>query len=293
MIIINDSQKTLQERFLEDIANELKVEGINKYVIMFRYNPDNYFLTHANIADKIDQEYKFNLANINTYISRIADAIINRFADKIKQDSITIERSNQRGRPNEEFSPYKITYKWLWEKEFPRRAWDLAKEIAKLASTELRMVSSEIAKSLDISEFTDLIDDDYSIKSGNPYHLSIKFPYLNHYLLLINENIDGQKVLLSPSKIIADIPFTQLSEELVLPLNDEKRKRIPYLRYKGEGIEYFLALITEQPIELSWISELSRNDDYFLDQNRLEEIFNKISKQRNSQLFYKQFNLIQ
>ena len=112
-------------------------------------------------TDKLYQEfYKDSL-----YYTNLQFIYVNKDneIDKIKQDSITIERSNQRGRPNEEFSPYKITYKWLWEKEFPRRAWDLAKEIAKLASTELRMVSSEIAKSLDISEFTDLIDDDYSI----------------------------------------------------------------------------------------------------------------------------------
>lgn len=294
MSIVNNSQKTLQNRFLEVIADELKFEEIKRYVIMFRYNPDNYSLTHANIAEKINHEYPFNLANINTYISRVADDIIDRFADKIEQDyNITIEKKNQRGRPIEKSSPYKIAYKWLWEKEFPRRAWNLVKEIATLASTELRMVSSETARSLDISDFIDLIDDDYSIKSGHSYHLSIKFPYLNHYLLLINENTDGQKALLSPSKIIADIPFTQLSGELVLPLNDERRKRIPCLRYKGEGIEYFLALITEQPIELSWISELSPAADYFLDQNRLEEIFNKVSKQGNSQLFYRQFNLIQ
>ncbi|MFM6542706.1 MAG: hypothetical protein ACKPH4_02310, partial [Microcystis panniformis] len=48
-----------------------------------------------------------------------------------------------------------------------------------------------------------------------------------------------------------------------------------------------------QPIELSWVNGESDPTDLILSQERLEEIFIKLGQQGNSEVFYKQFKVVE
>jgi hypothetical protein len=53
--------------------------------------------------------------------------------------------------------------------------------------------------------------------------------------------------------------------------------------------KYFLAIVTEQPLSLSWIRPDSHPKDIVVDDKRLNEIFKLLGQQHNCQVFYKKF----
>jgi len=61
------------------------------------------------------------------------------------------------------------------------------------------------------------------------------------------------------------------------------------LRFNAVGEEYFLAIVTEQPLSLSWVRPDSHPKDIVVDDKRLHEIFKILGQQQNSQVFYKTF----
>jgi hypothetical protein len=64
------------------------------------------------------------------------------------------------------------------------------------------------------------------------------------------------------------------------------------LRFKAVGEEYFLAILTEQPLSLPWVRPDAHPKDIVVDDKRLQEIFKLLGKQHNSQVFYKKFLVI-
>jgi hypothetical protein len=147
-------------------------------------------------------------------------------------------------------------------------------------------------RGLNLGEDVILKDNGHCIKLKESYQLHINLLSRDKYLLLINESVEGEFYLISPSKAFADIPYTILSEGLYLPPDDDKKERAPFFRFNTIGNEYFLAIVTEQPIELSWIKLESDPRDIILNQERLEEIFIKIGQQSNSEVFYRLFKVV-
>ncbi len=298
MVNINDTsndKNLLQKAFLKEVLQHLDfTSDFSKYLFKLRYDPKNQTKKLISIAKMIKNEYDpFEESCINTYAKRVNDRIVEVFKQEMLLDQVNISliSNNSRGHPQNSISPYQITYKWLWEKKFPRIGWELAKEIATPAFEGLNMVDIETAErglNLDVIP----TDDGCCIKLKERYCLQVSLSCREQYLLLINESVEGNSYLLSPSKAFADVPYTVLSEKLCLPLNDGKKGRAPFFQYDAEGDEYFLAIVTEQPIELSWVHWESDRGDIILNQERREEIFVKVGQQSDSQVFYKQFRVV-
>jgi hypothetical protein len=96
--------------------------------------------------------------------------------------------------------------------------------------------------------------------------------------LLINETVEGNFYLFSPSRAFAYVPYTKLSEGLRLPPSEGLAR---FFQYDAVGDEYFLAIVTEQPIELSWVNGESDPTDV------------KLGQQGNSEVFYKRFKVVE
>lgn len=288
----NNNNNKLQEAFLSRIVPQLSFNAdTHNCLFTVRYHPQHQGKKLREIARIIKNDYKisFDEAGVNILAKRVNDKILKIFQQEIKQDGIII--------PENRVSPYQITYQWLWTKKFPRMGWKLIQEIAKPAFEELNMIDIDIEGSkrgLGLDLGSDIIssENDNYIKIKTPYRLHINLPIQDKYLLLINESEAGEFYLISPSKAFANIPYTILSEELYLPPDDNKKGRAPFLRYTTTGNEYFWAIVTEQPIELSWIKWESDPRDIILNQERLEEIFIKIGQQSNSEVFYRLFRVV-
>jgi len=297
MVNLNDTIVTrnlLQEAFLNRILQRLDIDSeICSSLFTLRYHPKNQAATLRGIAQSIKIDYKiyFEENSINTYAARVNDKILKVFKTEMEQDKIDVNSILNNSRGNRVF-PYELTYQWLWKKKFSRMGWELAKEIASPAVEELNMIFIETTKRLNLNEDTFFPDDDNCIELEKPYRLLINLPISNKYLLLINESVEGEKYLLSPSKAFANIPHTILSEGLYLPPDDQKKGRAKFLGYETEGEEYFGVIVTEQPIDLSWVNSESDPRDLILNQQRLEEIFIKVGQQSNSEVFYKRFRVV-
>jgi hypothetical protein len=125
---------------------------------------------------------------------------------------------------------------------------------------------------------------------NKPHYLWVNLPENGQYLLLINETVEGNFYLFSPSRAFAYVPYTKLSEGLRLPPSEGLAR---FFQYDAVGDEYFLAIVTEQPIELSWVNWESDPTDIILNQERFEEIFIKLGQQGNSEVFYKRFKVVE
>ena len=296
MVNLNDTIGTrnlLQEAFLNRILQQLDIDSkIYSSLFTLRYHPKNQAAKLGEIATLIKgDKINFEEDSINTYAARVNDKILKVFKTEMEQDEIDVNSILNNPRGNRIF-PYELTYQWLWKKKFSRMGWELAKEIASPAVEELDMINIETTKGMILKKDTFFPDYNNCIELENHYRLLINLPISNKYLLLINESVEGKKYLLSPSKGFANIPHTILSEGLYLPPDDQKKGRAKSLQYGTEGEEYFGVIVTEQPIDLSWVNSESDPIDLILNQQRLEEIFIKVGQQSNSEVFYKRFKVV-
>lgn len=309
MVNINDTidnNNLLQEAFLNRISQQLDLgSDISKHLFKLRYHPNYQNQRLTDIADIIVNKYKisFHKDGINTYAARVIKSILEIFKLEIQQDEIEVDSilNNPRGRNN----IYPITYQWLWEKKFTRMGWKLSKEIASPAFDQLTMLDiNENFEGENANSKRGLV---FKIKSPDPpepynsnyiylnnsYYLRVNLPNTpnnSKYLLLINETVEGQFYLVSPSRAFAYVPHTKLSEGLRLPPSEGLAE---FFQYDAVGDEYFLAIVTENPMNLSWVNGEADPTDILLNKKRLEEIFIKLGQQGNSEVFYKRFKVIE
>lgn len=277
----------LQQNFLEVILQKLNFKaGIASCLFKLRYNPENQNLTLTEIAQRIIKSEKlvFEESGVNPIAARVTKRIIEIFQQEMQQDYIDIFANPS----------YQLTYRWLWEKNFPRMARSLAKNIANCAMSEIKMVEIETGRETRRFDIDEEVPDDnhHCIQLGKRYRLQMNFPYIGKSILVINEDGEGNNFLVCPSKAFAEVPYTLLSACLQLPPDDTKPGRAKSFKFITTGEEYFLVLVTEKPIELSWVNCESPAKDIQLNQQRMDEIFIKVGQQSNSQVFYKRFQVI-
>lgn len=292
----------LQEAFLKYLSKSISshkgLTEIQELCFLLRFNPQNRELTHAKIATHINelQQGDFQEESINRTVSVVARKVMDTFEDEMRRvDEIDVElieaRNHRRqGNPGRDNSPYELVYQWIWSKKFLRVAWQLSKDVlAKWADEQIQMIpiAMQRIEGRGLS-FDEIPDNDLNIQLGERYRLQVNLN-MEGNLLLINEDKNGQKKLICPSKAFA--PSSQLSptEAMYLPPDEDNRYRARSFRFEEEGEEYFLAIVTEQPIELSWMRPDLDPKDIHLNPIRLKEIFTKIGKQGNSRVFYKRY----
>ncbi len=282
----------LQDKFLEQIKQQLyprRRETYQELCFPLRWHPQNFTQSQGFIEEEMRKQLNRNIEGISQIISRVAYQIWEIFQEEMTADGFKLERTNQQGQPrNEDQSPYRVTYKWLWEKKFPRMAWDLAKEVAEPVKDELEMIPYEIPIPQDNRIITTHIPREETLQKEKDYRLKLNLPHTG-YLLLINESANNNKYLISPSKAFAEIPSCRLSQPLFFP-PDNDRHRAP-LAF-GTEKELFLAIVTDREIKLSWINEDYLNEDVELDKQRLFEIFQEVGKLSDCQVFQRSFGVV-
>lgn len=282
----------LQDKFLEQIKQQLyprRRETYQELCFPLRWHPQNVTQSQGFIEEQMRKQLNVNIQGISQIISRVAYQIWEIFQEEMTADGFQLENTNQQGQPrNENQSPYRVTYKWLWEKKFPRMAWELAKEVAEPVKDELEMIPYEIPIPQDNRIITTHIPREETLQKEKDYRLKMNLPHTG-YLLLINESANGDKFLISPSKAYAEIPSCRLSQPLFFPPdNDTHRAPLAF----GTEKELFLAIVTKEEIKLSWINEDYRNEDVDLNEQHLFEIFQEVGKLSDFQVFQRSFGVV-
>jgi hypothetical protein len=284
----------LQEKFLEELTEKVfparQHSELQKLCFQLRFHPSNWKnVEHPQIAAQISKQLNggFSESSINPTLGDVVQKIKDKFEAQMQADGVEIEKLNPgRGKPKE--SPWQIVYKWLWETEFSRRGWQLSKEMAVCAIEQLQMkpmVAAEGNRNLDLESIPDVTEG--TIRKGERYKLQVDLRS-EGYLLLINEGVTGEKYCICPSIAFALPEPLFLRSPLSLPLEEAIARNVG-LSFKAVGDEYFLAIVTEQPLSLSWIRPDSHPKDIVVDDKRLHEIFKLLGQQHNCQVFYKNF----
>ncbi|MCT7965299.1 DUF4384 domain-containing protein [Laspinema sp. D1] len=230
----------------------------------------------------------FPSTNMPGTLGEVIAKIKDRLGDKMEADGIAIDllqRKKGRERQNPDYqAPWEIIYQWLWEIEFPRRGWELAKETATYAKEELQMIDSNKVD-------RDLVFNvpNPTIHKGEKYALEVNFLHEGH-LLLINQGVSGNLYCLCPS--LGFSPETQVMPDKKLYIPSIKALA-PCLEYNTTGNEYFLAILTENPVKLSWVNPDSDPSYMLLTDERLREIFQEVGRQWNALVFSKKFEVVE
>lgn len=288
----------LQEKFLEDLTEQLFLprqhSEVQKLCFQLRFHPSNWNDKHSQIADKISKKLNdgFSKGSIYPTVTDVVKKVKDKFEVQMQADGVDTEKliRVQQGTPSaSEESPWQIVYKWLWETEFPRRGWQLSKEIAIYADEQMQMqplVTEEDFRDLDLSDNPDV--GERTIQKGKEYRLQVNLQQ-SGYLLLINQGVSGSKYGICPSWRYN--PDCQLLSSIPMAVPNEKGLA-KFLRYNAVGDEYFLAIVTEKPLKLSWVRPDSKPNDIAINEGRLDEIFKQVGQEQNCQVFYKTFEVI-
>jgi hypothetical protein len=292
---IQQEKIMLNDQFLEIITQEMFPEGKeNDETRLFplrwhpkhfdkpsqgKRNQENTILGEWQKLGETDPNYAVAPTNISQLIKRLVNNyFLPNFQEEMVKDHLNLEEFKQQTAQQQ----YLISYHWLWEQKFPREAWYLAKKIALNVQDELKMIPIEVEKG--VIRKTSHLAKDKILQKNTDYQIQLDLPN-NGYLLLINEDAEGNQFLITPSKAFAEIP-TQLSHPLFLP-PDTKLNEASIVFETDK--ELFLGIITSEAIKLSWMDENYLNNDVQLDQKRLEEIFIKVGKLPDCKLFKRQF----
>jgi hypothetical protein len=287
----------LQDKFLEELTEQLfpprQHSEVQKLCFQLRFHPSNCNnVEHTQIAAQISKQLNggFSESSINPTVGDVVKKVKDKFETQMESDGVEIEKLNPgRGKPKE--SPWQIVYKWLWETEFTRRGWQLSKEMAVCAIEQLQMkpmVGADGNRNLDLEGIPDVIEG--TIRKGERYKLQVDLQS-EGYLLLINQGGNGEKYCICPSRAFTLPEPLFLRSPLYLPVEEAIARNVG-LSFKAVGEEYFLAIVTEKPLNLSWVHPDSKPRDIVVDDKRLYEIFKLLGKQHNSQVFYKTFEVI-
>ncbi len=294
-----ENVNTLQQKFIEQLTGELfpgrRHSEAQKLCFQLRFHPLYREENHDKIAKRIKEKFKdgFRESSIAPMVSDVVQKLRDTFADAMQADGVPVDRLNAgKGRP-QDISPWEIVYNWLWETEFPRRGWALSKQIATCALEELQMQPVAEDTRRDLKDAKRDWDDDIpevcanTIQKGNPYRLQLNLQQQG-CLLLINQGVSGTKYLWCPSKAIA--PVCEIGAAAPMALPQKKALKQTPLTFNAVGDEFFLAIVTEQPLKLSWVRpESNPKDEIAISEERLREIFQKVAPQPSCQVFYRTF----
>lgn len=294
-MIAQTPANSLQERFLNDFTNQVIWQQGNdtqRLCCRLRFHPRHQDTINAKVAEEMNQQLNntFPATNMPATLGEVIKKIKERFGDTMQADGVPVDlltgtRGRKRKHPDDK-SPWQIIYEWLWEIEFPRQGWKLAQEMATYGMEELQMIDP---KEADRDICFKVAKTPVAIRKGEEYALQVNFPQPGH-LLLINQGVSGKRYCLCPS-----LAFSL--ETQVMP---EKKLHIPgikalasALKYMEMGNEYFLAILTENPVNLSWVHPESNPNDILVNDERLQEIFKQVGRQWNARVFYKKFEVVE
>jgi hypothetical protein len=289
---MRENVNALQQKFIEQLTGELfpgrRHSEAQKLCFQLRFHPLYREENHDKIAKTISKKLNggFSESSIAPTVSDVVQKLRGKFEENMKADGVPVDRLNAgKGRP-QDISPWEIVYNWLWETEFPRRGWALSQEIATCALEELQMqpVAEDTSRDWE-NDIPEVCGN--TIQKGKPYRLQVELQQQG-CLLLINQGVSGTKYLLCPSKAFAPVCEIGAAAPMALP-QKEALKKTP-LTFGAAGDEFFLAIVTEQPLKLSWVRpESNPKDETAISEERLREIFQKVAQQPSCQVFYRTF----
>lgn len=295
----NSAENSLQKQFLNDFTDKVMWRARSdsqRECCQLRFHPQNNGKPNTDIAKQIGKQLNggFATTNMPATLAAVVEKIKKQFGEEMTADGVDVgQLQRERGwKPKnpEEFYPWQVIYRWLWDVKFPREGWELATRLATCGMEQFQMVDigdiGKIRRELDLGEIP---NRDETIVKDKKYALVVNLDAAG-YLLLLNRSSKGNYFCLSPSQAFQPRGECQPRQLLYVPDDDGLAKS---LKFQDEGEEYFLVILTEKPLHLSWVRPDGNPRDFKVDESRFREIFQQIGRQWNGRVFYKQFEVVE
>lgn len=282
--IVNQFLQTILETCFDGSQRDKK--SIEKTLLPWRFNPVYFKIEHSELIKEPSLQQLQLTNSLNTYIGNIVERIVKTYQQEMQHNNIDTESilKTDKGRPKKGDSPWEKVYHWLWDHKFP--SW--VKEQYKCAGDNwfLEVLSKNANPDNDWVEFNTLPEGTRIAKGGNrrshtiytnqSYLMSLKLPYPNHHLLLLNR-AEGEINLMCPSSDFA--PISLLSQDAIaIPRENAKYVDIVFDSPKRE--EFFAIVVNTLPPK----NEVNSDTLFQFWKESLEE-------QKNWQVFYKAFEV--
>ncbi len=291
---------SFQEHFLHHISETVMWNSRSEpqqWCFWWRFHPQNRHQTNIQVAKQIRKSLNggFHSRNMSATLAAVIGKIQDTLAEEMTADGVDLQGlKRERGwspKTPEDRYPWQVIYDWLWTCKFPREGWSWANQLASCGVEELQMNPlNPQSRKLDLG---DIPSPEGSLKAGETYYLTATLPE-SGYLLLLNRSQETSKdnqmttICLSPSQAFQPNPRCQAHQPLHIP---DVKALASSLRFTEVGEEYFLAILTETPLALSWVRPDGEPRDIEVDERRLQEIFKELGKQWQGKLFYKRFQV--
>jgi hypothetical protein len=296
----------LIDKFLEEINSScFPVNGGgNKKIreqafLKKRFDPKNYepkLIQHTELARQINEELNEKCESaIGTTCQNVVRALVEQYRSEMTTDGVDVDclvkgSKGQKG-------AWEIGYRWLHDLKFPRwltqeknRVWQAWKTEAKpdVAKVCFNEVSDSCRGMTGKSRHKEQIylDRDYS--------MTIELDqYSDYYLLLLNQGQTYQgketKYLVCPSPAFA--PHLQpVKVRFTLP---QSGSQFDVINFDEPGREEYLGiLVKERPNLPDWMIEAEEDVLQTWDELRIYQLWQEINKQRDYQIFYQSFEVI-
>ncbi|MEO0924245.1 MAG: hypothetical protein AAFY63_00060 [Cyanobacteria bacterium J06643_13] len=313
---------SLATTFLNQIANEIFIDNalVQEWTFKYRFNPDYKDCPHSysqridcdrepqqNIADLITKEIGGDYQNsITQQIGAVVQKIYQTHQVEMEQDGITEDRlRGRRGGGRGENAPWRVTYRWLWNNKYPRWSqdyiWDSWKEQAENSKDWIQFSDRE--------EIGDCFSEEYAARGmvrpapepketlpiDTPLNLAIDIDSPGSYMLLFNrgQNKEKDKItkyLVAPSQAFA--PSYELASEATLMPQKDSMMHEHGIMFDTESEEEYLGIVIEDPLNLPWLNPDPENPVLEWQGKHLTELWDKLHRQGNWQVFYRDFKVV-
>lgn len=284
--------------FPGNVPPELQYETFKE-----RFYPNNYTLKSIEIAKGLSQRHKQDYeSGINQYIKEVIKKIYRVFREELAQDGITEQELGLgKGTPGRKTSntesPWRIAYKWLWEKKYycwlqdyiwndwQQRAphnvdWiEFCDRPSEYASKGMKIPQALPKESLPIN---------------TPLSLKINLDSSGSYLLLFNRGLDNQgnitRYLVTPSQAFA--PIYQLAEKTILIPQQNAMLYDDGIEFDTVGKEEYIGIVIDKALNLPWLNPDPQNPVLEWQGMHLEQLWEQLRNLDNWRVFYQDFDVV-
>ena len=303
--------KSLEKEFLEYIAEQIFPGNVRPEVqyniLIERFNPNNYPLKSIEIAKGLsqmqpDKEY---ISGINQHIKEVIKKIARTFSQDLAADGITEDRlglGDKKGTPgrkkSQQESPWQVMYHWLWEIQYPRWSqdyiWDSWKNRAE-NSRDWIQFSDRTAEYAAKAMVIPAPKPKETLPVDTPLNLAINLNRPGSYILLFNRGHgknakEATKYLVAPSQAFA--PSHELKSETNLMPQKDSMMHDYGIKFDAESKEEYMGIVIGEPLDLPWLNPDPENPVLEWQGKHLNELWEKLHRQGNWQVYYRDFKVV-
>ncbi|MBE9146754.1 hypothetical protein [Planktothrix mougeotii] len=288
--------------FLDELATILFKDDVTvskrekEWFFKLRFHPDNYNICNKSRDPKKDDLLKLikqQLGYCQDNIQRLQNEVIENYLIKIYEKELIQDQVNIDAlinRKQGEKGIWQQVYHWLHDQKFPR--WQFNQRWEQLKQQETPQPDwIKFAPTFRGMYWEEPVNSTPTIPCNQPLIMKLNLNYPQSYLLLLNRGLKA-RFLVCPS--LAFAPDNQIDQPpILLPQTGSiAAQRNISIQFTGEGVEEYLGIVSEKPIEIDGLTCNPKQQFPILEDDILNQLWQQLQQQQNWRVFYQCFQVV-